>query len=158
MLEIDVGGKIVKIQDDYVPTDGDGEYMCEKHRAYFKHKLQVWLDEIQEKIKVESINDVNSDYRSVDESDLMSMEGIVVTELRSKDRLRKLAIKIKEFINKIDADTYGFCEESGEEIGINRLIARPIARFCINVQERKDREENEREFIERNQEEQDSKR
>lgn len=71
-----------------------------------------------------------------------------------KDRLRKLAKKIEEFIRKIDADTYGFCEETGNEIGINRLILNPTARFCIEVQERKDREEKEKEFLDKNQEEQ----
>ena len=62
-------------------------------------------------------------------------------------------IKIEENINKIDQDTYGFCEETGNEIGINRLIMRPIARYCLEVQERKDMEEKEREFIDYNQEE-----
>ena len=73
--------------------------------------------------------------------------------MRSKDRLRKLVRKIEEFIGKIDADTYGFCEESGEEIGINRLMMRPVARYCVEIQEKKDREEREREFIQQNNDE-----
>ena len=131
--------------------------MNERQRAYFKIKLQNWLNDIKKKIKAENIDDVNADYRSTDESDQMVMEGNILTELRSKDRLKKLAQKIEEFIRKIDADTYGFCEETGNEIGINRLIMRPIARFCVEVQEKKDREEEEREFLERNQEEQEKK-
>ena len=93
------------------------------------------------------------DRRSTDESDNMSAEMQTLQELRQKDRLRKLMIKIEENINKIDQDTYGFCEETGNEIGINRLIMRPIARYCLEVQERKDMEEKEREFIDYNQEE-----
>ena len=93
------------------------------------------------------------DRRSTDESDNMSAEMQTLQELRQKDRLRKLMIKIEENINKIDQDTYGFCEETGNEIGINRLIMRPIARYCLEVQERKDMEEKELEFIDYNQEE-----
>ena len=156
-MKVDVAGKIVEIPDYYDPKKETGEYMCERQRAYFKIKLQNWLNDIKEKLKAENIDDVNADYRSTDESDQMVMEGNILTELRSKDRLRKLAKKIEEFINKIDADTYGFCEESGNEIGINRLMTRPIARFCVEIQEKKDKEEEEREFLERNQEEQKSK-
>ena len=153
-MKVDIAGEMIEIPDDYDPRKETDEYMCKKHRAYFKIKLQNWLNEIKEKLKAENIDDVNADYRSTDESDQMVMEGNILTELRNKDRLRKLTKKIEEFIGKIDADTYGFCEESGEEIGINRLMMRPIARFCIEVQEKKDREEEEKEFLEKNQEEQ----
>lgn len=156
-MEVDINGKIITIPDDYDPRKDNDEYMNERQRAYFKIKLQNWLNDIKKKIKAENIDDVNADYRSTDESDQMVMEGNILTELRSKDRLKKLAQKIEEFIRKIDADTYGFCEETGNEIGINRLIMRPIARFCVEVQEKKDREEEEREFLERNQEEQEKK-
>lgn len=156
-MKVEVAGKIIEIPDDYDPRNEKDEYMCEKHRAYFKIKLQNWLNEIERKLNAEDIDNVNVDYRSTDESDQMVMEGNTLNELRSKDRLRKLAKKIEEFIGKIDADTYGFCEETGNEIGINRLMLRPVARFCIEVQEKKDREEEEREFLERNQEEQANK-
>lgn len=152
-MRVDLAGKIVEIPDDYDPRNEPGEYMCERHRAYFKIKLQKWLDEISQKLKAENIDDENADYRSTDESDRMVMEASTITELRSKDRLRKLARKIEEFIGKIDADTYGFCEESGEEIGINRLMMRPVARYCVEIQEKKDREEREREFIQQNNDE-----
>ena len=88
------------------------------------------------------------DRRSTDESDNMSAEMQTLQELRQKDRLRKLMIKIEENINKIDQDTYGFCEETGNEIGINRLIMRPIARYCVEIQEKKEQEEKELEFLE----------
>ena len=153
-MQTEIDGKIIILPDNYDPRNDNGEYMCEQQRAYFKIKLQNWLDEVKQKLKAENIDDVNADYRSTDESDQMVMENNILTELRNKDRLRKLAKKIEEFIGKIDADTYGFCEESGNEIGINRLMMRPIARFCIEVQEKKDREESEREFLEKNQDEQ----
>ena len=147
-MKVEVGGKIVDLPNDYVPSL-DEEYMNEKQRAFFKVKLQNWLDDIKTKLKAEYLDDVNGDYRSVDEQDIASMEANALTELRSKDRLRKLAYKIEENIKKIDMDTYGFCEESGNEIGINRLMLRPIARYCVEIQERKDKAEAELELLER---------
>ena len=157
-IKVEVGGKIVEIPEDYDPRNSNDEYMCEKHRAFFKLKLLNWLEEVKRKLSAENINDVNSDRRSTDESDQISMEVNALTELRSKDRLRKLAKKIEENINKIDEDIYGFCEESGNEIGINRLILRPIARYCVEIQEKKDREEAEKEYIEYNQDDRKIKR
>ena len=156
-LKVKIGSKIIEIPNNYDPRNETDGYMCERQRAYFKIKLQNWLDDIKEKLAAENVDDVNADYRSTDESDQMVMEGHILTELRSKDRLRKLAKKIEEFIGKIDADTYGYCEETGNEIGVNRLMVRPIARFCIEIQEKKDREEEEREFLEQNIEEEKNK-
>lgn len=156
-LKVKIGSKIIEIPSDYDPRKETKGYMCEHQRAYFKIKLQNWLDDIKNKLVAENVDDVNSDYRSTDESDQIAMEGHILTELRNKDRLRKLAKKIEEFIGKIDADTYGYCEETGNEIGINRLMVRPIARFCIEIQEKKDREEEEREFLEQNIEEEKNK-
>lgn len=157
-MKVEVSGKIVGIPDNYDPRKDKDAYMNDKQRAYFKMKLQNWLKDIENKLTAENINGVNADYRSIDESDQMAMEANTITELRSKDRLRKLAKKIEEFIGKIDANTYGFCEETGNEIGINRLMMRPIARYCVEVQEKKDRNEDEREFLNRNQEEQRNKK
>ena len=151
-MKVEVAGKMVEIPDDYDPRKTDEEYMCENHRAFFKKKLLDWKDEITSKLFAD-ISGEDMDRRSTDESDNMSAEMQTLQELRQKDRLRKLMIKIEENINKIDQDTYGFCEETGNEIGINRLIMRPIARYCLEVQERKDMEEKEREFIDYNQEE-----
>lgn len=88
----------------------------------------------------------------------MSMEVNALTVLRSKDRLRKLAKKIEENINKIDEDIYGFCEESGNEIGINRLNLPPVTQYCVEIQEKKDREEAEKEYIQYNQDDKKIKR
>lgn len=153
MLKVEVGEKIVELPEDYDPKTANDVYMCERHRAFFKLMLQKWLDEVKKKLNAENIDDVNADYRSTDESDRIAMEAGTLNELRGKDRLRKLAIKIEENINKIDRDTYGYCEENGSEIGINRLLMRPIARYCLEVQERRDKEESEREFNDRNQDE-----
>ena len=120
-MKVEVAGKMVEIPDDYDPRKTDEEYMCENHRAFFKKKLLDWKDEITSKLFAD-ISGEDMDRRSTDESDNMSAEMQTLQELRQKDRLRKLMIKIEENINKIDQDTYGFCEETGNEIGINRLI------------------------------------
>ena len=149
-MKVEVAGKIVELPDDYDPRKTDEEYMCENHRAYFKNMLQNWLKELEKELSAD-ISGIDKDIRSVDESDKMAVEVETLQELRRKDRLRKLIAKIEENINKIDQDTYGFCEESGEEIGINRLIMRPIARYCVEIQEKKEQEEKELEFLEYNQ-------
>ena len=149
-MKVEVAGKIVELPDDYDPRKTNEEYMCENHRAYFKNILQNWLKELEKELSAD-ISGIDKDIRSVDESDKMAVEVETLQELRRKDRLRKLIAKIEENINKIDQDTYGFCEESGEEIGINRLIMRPIARYCVEIQEKKEQEEKELEFLEYNQ-------
>lgn len=149
-MKVEVAGKIVELPDDYDPRKTNEEYMCENHRAYFKNILQNWLKELEVELSAD-ISGIDKDIRSVDESDKMAIEAETLQELRRKDRLRKLIAKIEENINKIDQDTYGFCEESGEEIGINRLIMRPIARYCVEIQERKEQDEKEMEFLEYNQ-------
>jgi len=148
-MKTEIDGKIIELPDEYDPRKEKGEYMCVNHRAYFKIQLQNWLDDVRSKLKAEYLDDVNGDFRSTDESDKIAMEENILTELRGKDRLRKLAKKIEEFIKKIDNDIYGYCEESGDEIGINRLMVRPIARYCVEIQDRKDKEEAERERCER---------
>ena len=149
-MKVEVAGKIVELPDDYDPRKTNEEYMCINHRAYFKNILQNWLKELEVELSAD-ISGIDKDIRSVDESDKMAIEAETLQELRRKDRLRKLIAKIEENINKIDQDTYGFCEESGEEIGINRLIMRPIARYCVEIQERKEQDEKEIEFLEYNQ-------
>lgn len=149
-MKVEVAGKIVELPDDYDPRKTNEEYMCINHRAYFKNILQNWLKELEVELSAD-ISGIDKDIRSVDESDKMAIEAETLQELRRKDRLRKLIAKIEENINKIDQDTYGFCEESGEEIGINRLIMRPIARYCVEIQERKEQDEKEMEFLEYNQ-------
>lgn len=148
-MKTEIDGKIIELPDNYDPRNEKDEYMCVNHRAYFKIKLQNWLNEIKTKLTARYLDDENGDFRSTDESDKITMEENILTELRSKDRLRKLAQKIEEFINKIDKDVYGYCEESGNEIGINRLMVRPIARYCVEIQDKKDKEEEEQEMYER---------
>ena len=149
-MKVEVAGKIVELTDDYDPRKTNEEYMCINHSAYFKNILQNWLKELEVELSAD-ISGIDKDIRTVDESDKMAIEAETLQELRRKDRLRKLIAKIEENINKIDQDTYGFCEESGEEIGINRLIMRPIARYCVEIQERKEQDEKEMEFLEYNQ-------
>ena len=149
-MQVEVGGKIVNLPDNYDPRNTNEEYMCERHRAFFKKMLTDWLNDVRAELSA-NIDGEDMDRRSIDESDSISSEVQTLQELRKKDRLRKLALKIEENINKIDQDTYGFCEEIGNEIGINRLMIRPIARYCIEIQEKKEQEEEEMEYLEYNQ-------
>ena len=144
-MQIKIGTKIVELPDDYDPRTSEEDYMCDKDLAYFKNVLQKQLDDISKKLQAEHMDDYSSDRRSVDEADLATIEAENLTELRSKDRLRKLAQKIEEFITKIDRDLYGYCEECGDEIGRNRLFFNPLSRFCITDQTKKDAEEKQRE-------------
>ena len=144
-MQIKVGTKIVDLPDDYDPRNSTEEYMCDKDLAYFKNVLQKQLDDISKKLKAEDIDNDNADKRSADEADLSSIEAETLAELRTKDRLRKLSKEIEEFIEKIDRNLYGFCEECGDDIGRKRLYYNPLSRFCIADQTKHDQNEDQKE-------------
>ena len=129
-MQVEVGGKIVELPDDYDPRTANDEYMCDKHRAYFKVILQKWLEETQKKLNAEiQVEDI--DRRSNDESDAMSIEVDTLQELRKKDRLRKLAIKIEENIHKIDMDTYGkTCTNAEVGTRTNGVVTETNKYYC----------------------------
>ena len=128
----------VKLPKKYKPTKRE-RYMNEKQLEYFRLKLLEWrqslLDESQETIDHmrEAARDVS------DEAERASRETEMTFELRTRDRYRKLLRKIDQALERIDDGTYGFCEETGEPIGIARLEARPIATLSIEAQERRER-------------------
>ena len=126
---------MVKISKTYVPNLKE-KYMCEKHKAYFKRKLTEWKTEI---IKSNSSLDDNS--ASADIVDQASSYTEKNVEMRAINRQIKLITKIDQAVKKIQDGTYGYCEETGEPIGIKRLIARPIATLCIAAQEKHEKEE-----------------
>ena len=124
----------VQLLADYKPMKSE-EYMCDKHLAFFRLKLLAWKKELQqesaetvEHLKQETLDEPDLSDRATAETDM----GL---ELRNRDRLRKLITQIDLAIQRIDHNAYGYCEETGEEIGLERLIARPIARMCIEAQE-----------------------
>ena len=116
--------------------------MCDKHKAFFKQKLIDWKTEIvksNNNALYNSFLDDNS--ASADIVDQASSYTEKNVEMRAINRQIKLISKIDKAIKKIEDGTYGFCEETGEPIGIKRLIARPIAILCIAAQETHEKEE-----------------
>ena len=125
----------------YIPN-GKEKYMCEKHKVYFKKKLVEWKNEI---IKLNSkglyLNDVDHEISSPDVIDQAASQTEKNVEMRTINRQIKLLSKIEKAIKKINDNTYGYCEETGEAIGLKRLIARPIATLSIESQEKHEKNE-----------------
>ena len=125
----------------YIPNEKE-KYMCEKHKVYFKKKLIEWKNEIVESnTKGLYLNEVDREISSADIVDQASSQTEKTVEMRTLNRQIKLLSKINKAIKKIDDDTYGYCEETGEPIGIKRLIARPIATLSIEAQEKHEKNE-----------------
>ena len=116
--------------------------MCEKHKVYFKKKLIDWRNEIVESnTKGLYLNEVDREISSADIVDQASSQTEKTVEMRTLNRQIKLLSKINKAIKRIDDNTYGYCEETGEPIGIKRLIARPIATLSIEAQEKHEKNE-----------------
>ena len=116
--------------------------MSTKQKAYFKKRLLEWKNEIIESNnKSLYLSDVDHEISSPDIIDQASSQTEKTVEMRTLNRQRKLITKIDQAINKIKNDTYGYCEETGEPIGIKRLVARPIATLSIEAQEKHERNE-----------------
>ncbi len=125
----------VQLPKGYKPSD-DEEYMCQEHLEYFRQMLLKWRTDLIEESQ-ETINNLRGEVRDVgDEAERASRETENSLELRTRDRYRKLLGKIDQALSRIDDGSYGFCEETGEEIGLARLEARPIATLCLDAQER----------------------
>ncbi|HVY02312.1 MAG TPA: RNA polymerase-binding protein DksA [Caulobacterales bacterium] len=125
---------------DYVPSD-DEPFMNERMRAYFKKALIKWRDEILEESK-STIAALQEDTLALpDLADRATSETDRGVELRTRDRQRKLIAKIEDALRRIEDGSYGYCEETGEPIGVGRLIARPIATLSLEAQERHERRE-----------------
>ena len=125
----------------YIPNEKE-KYMNTKQKAYFKTRLTDWKNEIIEgNNKNLYLKDVDQEISSADIVDQASSQTEKTVEMRTLNRQRKLLIKIEQAIKKIKDDTYGYCEETGEPIGIKRLIARPIATLSIEAQEKHERNE-----------------
>ena len=125
----------------YIPNEKE-KYMCEKHKKYFKNKLIDWKNEIMESnTKGLYLNDVDHEISSSDIVDQASSQTEKTIEMRTLNRQIKLLSKIDKAIKKIDNNTYGYCEETGDPIGLKRLIARPIASLSIEAQEKHEKNE-----------------
>ena len=125
----------------YTPSVKE-KYMCAKHKKYFAEKLTSWRKEIIKSNNQSAIlNNIDDNVSSADIVDQASSQTEKSVELRSSNRRRKLVNKIDNALKKIKEGTYGFCEETGEPIGLKRLRARPIATLSIEAQERHEKEE-----------------
>ena len=125
----------------YIPNEKE-KYMCQKHKAFFKKKLTDWKNEIVEaNTKGLYLSEVDNEISSADVVDQASSHTEKTVEMRTLNRQIKLLSKIDKAIKRIEDNTYGFCEDTGEPIGLKRLIARPIATLSIEAQEKHERNE-----------------
>lgn len=112
---------------------------------YFRHKLLSWRDSIlnDAQATIDALRD-ESHFQVGDEGDRALRETSQGLELRARDRQRKLLRKIEQALKRIDSGDYGYCEETGEPIGLERLDIRPIATLCVAAQEAYERQERHR--------------
>lgn len=128
------------LSPDYVPSESE-PYMNATQLEFFRHKLTVWKAELLRE-SAETIHAMQEQTgNESDIADRASTETDRSLELRTRDRERKLINKIDEAIRRIDDGTYGYCEETGDPIGITRLMARPIATLSLEAQERHEKDE-----------------
>lgn len=134
----------VDLPEDYVPTD-DEPYMNPRQVEYFRRELVAWRDNLLEESE-KTLNKLKEDKeRDIEAVDQGTNESATAFELRTRDRYRKLLKKIDRALDRISDGMYGYCEETEEEIGIRRLLARPIATLSLEAQERHEREKKRRE-------------
>jgi DnaK suppressor protein len=128
------------LPEGYRPTEGE-PFMSERHKVYFRNKLVAWKEEIVRQNR-ETLQILHEDSaQHADLADRATSETDRALELRARDRQRKLIAKIDAALARIEEGSYGFCEETGEPIGLKRLDARPIATLSLEAQERHERRE-----------------
>lgn len=126
---------------DYKPSP-DEDYMNPRQLDYFRQKLIVWREELMQEAQETLDNLRDQSYQEVgDEADRANRESEHGLELRTRDRYRKLLRKIEQALERIDDGSYGYCEDTGDPIGVLRLEARPIATLSIDAQERREMKE-----------------
>jgi DnaK suppressor protein len=125
---------------EYRPTE-DEPFMNPRQREYFRQKLERWKEEILRESRETLENLQEESQNHPDMADRASSESDRALELRTRDRQRKLIAKIDAALKRIEDGTYGYCEETGDPIGIARLDARPIATLSLEAQEMHERRE-----------------
>ena len=132
---------MVKISKTYIPKETE-KYMCAKHLAFFKKKLLDWKIDLKrssnEALFNSSLDDNSASADIVDQASSYTDKSV---EMKALNRSRKLISKINSALQRIKDGTYGYCEETGEPIGLKRLMARPVATLSIEAQERHERDE-----------------
>ena len=131
----------IKISKNYIPKDTE-KYMCDKHLSFFKIKLAEWKKELV-KANNEALYHGSMDDNSVsaDVVDQASSYTDKAVEMKAINRQIKLISKIDQALLRIKDETFGFCQETAEPIGLKRLMARPVAHLCIAAQEKHEKEE-----------------
>ncbi|MFS2318261.1 RNA polymerase-binding protein DksA [Maricaulis sp. D1M11] len=130
----------IELPDGYKPSASE-PFMNDLQKEYFRQKLLAWKDEILVESKI-TISNLQQDMGALpDLADRASTETDRSLELRARDRQRKLISKIDSALRRIEEDNYGYCEETGEPIGVARLDARPVATLSLEAQERHERKE-----------------
>jgi DnaK suppressor protein len=129
-----------KLPSGYKPSAKE-EYMSDLQREYFRQKLLAWRTELIDESR-ETLDHLHTeDWHQADIADRASLETEAGVELRTRNRYLKLISKIDAAIRRIETGEYGYCEETGEEIGLKRLEARPVATLSIEAQERHEKME-----------------
>ena len=125
----------------YIPNSKE-KYMCSKHKKYFTEELIKWKREIIKSNNLGNLlNSTDDNISSADIVDQASSYTDKSVEMKALNRSRKLISKINSALQRIKEDTYGYCQETSEPIGLKRLIARPVATLSIEAQEKHERDE-----------------
>ena len=132
---------MVKISKTYIPKEKE-KYMCAKHLAFLKKKLTDWKTDLvktnNEALYNSSMDDNSTSADIVDQASSYTEKNV---EMRAINRQIKLISKIESALKRIKDGTYGFCQETGDPIGLKRLMARPVATLSIAAQEKHEKEE-----------------
>ena len=128
----------IELPEGYAPSS-DEEYMSPMQLEYFRRKLLDWRTELLQESENTISHLKEENWQEPDINDRATLETDAALELRTRDRYRKLVNKIDAAMSRIADGTYGYCEETGEEIGLSRLEARPIATLTIEAQEKHER-------------------
>ena len=132
---------MVKISKNYVPKESE-KYMCEKHKLFFKNKLSEWKKDLirsnNEALYNSSMDDNSTSADIVDQASSYTDKNV---EMKAINRQIKLISEIDKALARIREDTYGYCLDTAEPIGLKRLMARPVAKYTIAAQEKHEKDE-----------------
>jgi len=134
-----LGSRMV-LPTDYSPSENE-KFMNEHQLEYFRQKLLAWKHDLLNEANFTKDDLSEEGLQRPDIADRAQVESDASIKLRTRDRERKLINKIDSALRRIDLGTYGYCEETGDPIGLKRLIARPIASLCLDAQERHEKME-----------------
>lgn len=133
----------VELPEGYQPSTEE-EYMSPRQLEYFRRKLLAWRAELLQESEDTISHLKEENWQEPDINDRATLETDAALELRTRDRYRKLVNKIDSALSRVDDGSYGYCTDTGEEIGLSRLQARPIATLTIEAQEKHERLEKQR--------------